>query len=856
MQHAGVVETVGPVRRDHRILVIAEDRALLRHHRAAFVPGGLSGDAASAASGRRRSSASRHSRSTSRSMWAAGCRPSRSLGLADAAVLEARERVRSALRVERLRASQRPNRREPRPGPLRKHGTGFDLPIALGHPGRHRAAAVRHSLQGVVAVGELSLDGGVRPVPGLLAHALGARDAGRDCFSARRDDRERASLSRACATCRSSTSATLRRGTARRRRSRADRRRSRPVPDACDFAEVAGQESAVRALVDRCRRRTQRAAGRPAGLGQDDARATAARRSCRRCTRSERLETALVHSVAGLDERRPLCGRASLPRAAPLGVGRRTRRRRHAAAAGRGVARAQRGALPRRDAGVRSGCAPVPAPTARGRRHRRRASGGPRDVPRTLHSRRSGEPLPVRLPRRPGDGLPLPTVGGRALRRPDRWTADGPDRPRGRSRPARARPAARRSTGRCDVGRRCAPRSSTRGRAASRRGGAILRLSGAALLARVWADATEVASALEHAAAHYHLSGRGVTRLLRVARTIADLERPRDGHAPTTSPRRSATASPERADEPSESRGDSNSGSGRQAIRAQLADDARPTRRPLRAGRSRGARPGTRRSSERAEPRPTGLRQPARSQDGPPTPATSSSPEVRSAATRPPTRPPSAQAGATVAVMAGGRGRRVPEAVAASLMQQMLERGAVVSEHPWGTEPQRWTFRTRNRIIAGLCDGATGGRGLACRAVRSRPPSTRMRRAERAVGPGLDLRARVRGLQPAAADRARPRSPTRASLRDLLAFEIGPPDARPESWGGPRRSRIDDPCLAAVRANPLRPDDLARALGHRHRHRGPTTRRAGSARSGRALPGRAVRPVLRTSALQCVRPPP
>jgi magnesium chelatase family protein len=96
------------------------------------------------------------------------------VGLGDTAVLEARERVRSALRMTGFRF---PNARvvvNLAPGPLRKHGTGFDLPIALGILAA--TAQMPSALwSGRRAVGELSLGGAVRPVPGMLAHALGAR---------------------------------------------------------------------------------------------------------------------------------------------------------------------------------------------------------------------------------------------------------------------------------------------------------------------------------------------------------------------------------------------------------------------------------------------------------------------------------------------------------------------------------------------------------------------------------------------------------------------------------------------------------------------------------------------------------
>ena len=95
------------------------------------------------------------------------------VGLADVAVQEARDRVRAALRAAGF---EFPNARvivNLAPAPLRKHGTGFDLPIALAvlcatgqlpHP----------SFEAVTVVGELGLDARLRSVPGMLAHAIGA----------------------------------------------------------------------------------------------------------------------------------------------------------------------------------------------------------------------------------------------------------------------------------------------------------------------------------------------------------------------------------------------------------------------------------------------------------------------------------------------------------------------------------------------------------------------------------------------------------------------------------------------------------------------------------------------------------
>ncbi|MBQ3329299.1 MAG: YifB family Mg chelatase-like AAA ATPase [Eggerthellaceae bacterium] len=99
------------------------------------------------------------------------------VGMVDAAVQEARERVRAALKVAGFSMPARRILVNLAPSALRKTGSGFDLAIAMGvlvATGQIDRELVRDAL----VVGELSLDGGVRPVAGLLAYALCARDIG------------------------------------------------------------------------------------------------------------------------------------------------------------------------------------------------------------------------------------------------------------------------------------------------------------------------------------------------------------------------------------------------------------------------------------------------------------------------------------------------------------------------------------------------------------------------------------------------------------------------------------------------------------------------------------------------------
>jgi magnesium chelatase family protein len=98
-------------------------------------------------------------------------------GLPDTALNEARDRVRAAL----VNSGEHwPNRRitvNLLPASLPKHGSGFDLGIAmtvLGGAGKIAMSA----LDGVALIGELGLDGTVRPVPGVLPQVLAAARAG------------------------------------------------------------------------------------------------------------------------------------------------------------------------------------------------------------------------------------------------------------------------------------------------------------------------------------------------------------------------------------------------------------------------------------------------------------------------------------------------------------------------------------------------------------------------------------------------------------------------------------------------------------------------------------------------------
>ena len=99
------------------------------------------------------------------------------VGLPDAAVKESRERVRAALKNSGVGFPDQRITVNLAPADLKKEGPAFDLPIALAIMacmGRLPAEA----LAGVAVIGELSLDGAVRSVRGALPMVISALEAG------------------------------------------------------------------------------------------------------------------------------------------------------------------------------------------------------------------------------------------------------------------------------------------------------------------------------------------------------------------------------------------------------------------------------------------------------------------------------------------------------------------------------------------------------------------------------------------------------------------------------------------------------------------------------------------------------
>lgn len=221
------------------------------------------------------------------------------VGLPDAAVKEARERVRSAVKnsgfafpVSRITVNLAPAH-------LRKAGTVYDLPILMGILGA--GGQVRFDAARCGFVGELSLSGNLRPVTGMLPMALAAREAGMEALYVPSASAAEATLADGLTIYPVETVPQLIRHLAGEEPIAPAARWTPPAeePDAPDFSQVKGQEAVKRALEIAAAGGHNIAMVGPPGSGKS----MLARRLpsiLPDMTRREALEATAVHSVMGL----------------------------------------------------------------------------------------------------------------------------------------------------------------------------------------------------------------------------------------------------------------------------------------------------------------------------------------------------------------------------------------------------------------------------------------------------------------------------------------------------------------------------------------------------------------------------
>ena len=100
------------------------------------------------------------------------------VGLPDASVRESRDRVRTAIRNSGFEFPGHRITVNLAPADIRKAGASYDLPIALGVLAASGIIEAR-LVDGVVLLGELSLDGAIQPIRGVLPVAVAARREGK-----------------------------------------------------------------------------------------------------------------------------------------------------------------------------------------------------------------------------------------------------------------------------------------------------------------------------------------------------------------------------------------------------------------------------------------------------------------------------------------------------------------------------------------------------------------------------------------------------------------------------------------------------------------------------------------------------
>lgn len=171
------------------------------------------------------------------------------VGLPEAVVRESKDRVRSALLNSGFEFPHQRITINLAPADLPKEGGRFDLPIALGILAASGQLPA-HTLAGLCCIGELALSGELRPVPGILSASLAARNHGGTLLVPLGNGAEAALPERACVLAAQTLQEVVAhlRGTRRLPPAAAASTGPAPTLDGPDLADVRGQHHARRAL--------------------------------------------------------------------------------------------------------------------------------------------------------------------------------------------------------------------------------------------------------------------------------------------------------------------------------------------------------------------------------------------------------------------------------------------------------------------------------------------------------------------------------------------------------------------------------------------------------------------------------
>jgi len=220
------------------------------------------------------------------------------VGLPDKAVSEARERVRAAVAAMSIALPSKRITVNLSPADLPKEGSHFDLPIALALLAALEVIP-KHEIERTLALGELSLDGRLMPVIGALPAAMAAAEEDRTLLCPRACGAEAAWVG-ACEVLAPGTLAeVVRHYTGQQPITPAEAGEVIAPPFGRDLRDVKGQERAKRALeIAAAGRHHMLMVGAP-GSGKS---MLAARLPgiLPQLSANEALETSMIHSLAGL----------------------------------------------------------------------------------------------------------------------------------------------------------------------------------------------------------------------------------------------------------------------------------------------------------------------------------------------------------------------------------------------------------------------------------------------------------------------------------------------------------------------------------------------------------------------------
>ena len=355
------------------------------------------------------------------------------VGLPDSAVRESADRVRAAIKNLGFKFPDRRITVNLAPADVRKTGPVYDLPLLLAV--LTASGQLEDVPEDAAFLGELALDGTLRPVSGVLPMALAAAENGIRALYVPAENA--AEAAEACADSMAVYPAHTAREVVDALRGIRPLTAAAAVPfdpaeawaQVPDFADVMGQALARRAMVI--------AAAGGHNVLLMGAPGTGKSMLAKRLpgilpplTREEAVETTKIYSIAGqLPQGRGLIDGTAFPQPAPLGQCRLAGGRRRTVPPRRVQSGQLRRAVPGRTAGVLPREPGGAAPAAGGRPDHREPRRRQRHLPQPFPAGGRHEPLQMRLLRPPHPAVHLLAQRGAAVPQPGVRPAAGPHRP-------------------------------------------------------------------------------------------------------------------------------------------------------------------------------------------------------------------------------------------------------------------------------------------------------------------------------------------------------------------------------------------------------------------------------------------